>query len=202
VWIATRQDYQESGCNFKLQPFTAEGESYGNNITSVTFGVSKRYTSDPSPVSYNFVNQSSSTTSSPTQSATTSLPPPTGTGTTSPSTTETTSQTSGGLSRASKVGIGLGVPLGVILIGATIGAFILYRRKRRHTGDQDVSVIDQPRDDLDPLPNIGYEGAHHTRMSQTETVTSLSQLSSGHGGSIGTDKRLSELMSTERVEIG
>lgn len=192
----------ESGCNFMLQPFTAEGESYGNNITSVTFGVSKRYTSDPSPVSYNFVEESPSTTATSTKAATTSLPPSTSTETTSPSTTETTSTTSHDLSRAAKVGIGLGVPLGALLIAGIIGALILYKRKRLHKSNQEVSVIDQSRGGIDPLPVIGYQGHHHTRMSQTETVTSLSQLSSDNRRSAGTDKRLSELMSTERVEIG
>lgn len=185
-----------------LQPFTAEGESYGNNITSVTFGVSKRYTSDPSPVSYNFVDESSSTTASPTRAATTSLPQSTRTKTTSASTTETTSKISDVSSLASKVGIGLGVPLGLLLIAATIGAFILYKRKRRHNGNQEMSVTDHPRNELDPLPIDGYQGPRHARMSQTETVTSLSQLSSGNGRLTGTEKRFSELMSTERVELG
>ncbi|OOQ86431.1 hypothetical protein PEBR_21340 [Penicillium brasilianum] len=201
VWIATRQDYKESGCNFKLQPFTAEGESYGDNITGVTFGVAKRYTSDPSPVSYNFINESTSTTASPTKATSTTLLSSTNAESTSPSTTETTSQTSNGLSSTTKVGIGLGVSLGVLLIAATIGAFLLCRRKRRHNAAQEVSVIDQPRDDLAPLPIFGYQEPHHTRMSQTETVTSLSQMSSDNRRSTGTEKRLSELMSTERAEL-
>jgi hypothetical protein len=116
--------------------------------------------------------------------------------------TEMTATTSNALSRTSKVGIGLGAPFGVLLIAATIGAFTLHRRKRRHEGNQEVSVIDQARDDLDPLPTTGYHGHHHTRMSQTETVTSFSQLSSGNRRSAGTEKQLSELMSTERVAIG
>ncbi|KAF3401659.1 hypothetical protein F1880_010068 [Penicillium rolfsii] len=202
VWIATRQDYTESGCKFKLQPYTAEGESYGNDILSVVFGVSKRYTSDAPPVSYNFVQESSSTTASPTIAATTSLSQSTTTETTFPSPTETNSKSSGGLSTASKVGIGLGVPLGLLLIAAIIGAFILSRRKRRHKSSQETSAADHPRDDLDPLPINDYQDPHHARMSQTETVTSLSQFSSGNGNLTGTEKRLSELISTERVEIG
>ncbi|KAL4868871.1 hypothetical protein BDV12DRAFT_196849 [Aspergillus spectabilis] len=93
VWTATRKGYVESGCNFMLQPFTADRESYGNNITSSLFGVSKRYTSDPSPVSYNFVNITSSTTASSTSLATVGTSE-----STQPTTPTSTSEISHGLS--------------------------------------------------------------------------------------------------------
>lgn len=60
----------------------------------------------------------------------------------------------------------------------------------------------QPGDELAPLPIIGYKDPHHTRLSQTETVASFSQLSSDNQRSEGTERRLSEFMSTERVELG
>ncbi|KGO39966.1 hypothetical protein PEX1_026940 [Penicillium expansum] len=203
VWIATRKDYVEAGCIFMLQPFTAQGESYGDNITSVPFGVSKRYTDDPPPVSYNFINASSSTSASPTKAISTSLATSSSAETTSYSAATSTPASSHGLSKASKLGIGLGVPLGVLLVAAALGAFILYRRKSRQKETQAVlPVQNQPNDELAPLPIIGYKEPHNTRLSQAETVaSSVSKLSSDNQISEGKDKRLSELMSSEIVEL-
>ncbi|KAJ5411185.1 uncharacterized protein N7487_005544 [Penicillium crustosum] len=203
VWIATRKSYVESGCRFTLQPFTTEGESYGDNITSIIFGVSKRYTDDPSPVSYNFINASSSTSTSTTKTTSTSFATLASVESTSYSTTTSTPQSSHGLSKTNKIGIGLGVPLGVLLVAVIIGALIFYRRKCRQKETQGIPVTNQPNDELAPLPMISYNEPHHTRLSQTETVvSSLSKLSNDNQISEGTDRRRSELMSTELVEIG
>ncbi|KAJ6137428.1 hypothetical protein N7471_003914 [Penicillium samsonianum] len=203
VWIATRKNYLESGCSFMLQPFTTEGESYGDNITGILFGVSKRYTDDPSPVSYNFINASSSTSTGSTKATSTSLATSASVESISYPTTTSTPKSSHGMSKTSKIGIGLGVPLGVLLVAVSMGALIFYRRKCRQKETQGVSVTNPPNDELAPLPMIWYKEPHHTRLSQTETVaSSLSKLSNDNQRSEGTDRRLSELMSTERVEIG
>ncbi|CAG8111791.1 unnamed protein product, partial [Penicillium nalgiovense] len=131
VWIATRKNYVESGCSFVLQPFTTEGESYGDNITSILFGVSKRYTDDPSPVSYNFINASSSTSTSATKATSTSLSTSASVEPISTPTTTSTPKSSHGMSKTSKIGIGIGVPLGVLLVALAMGALIFYRRKCR-----------------------------------------------------------------------
>ncbi|KAL3474754.1 hypothetical protein BJX99DRAFT_230961 [Aspergillus californicus] len=196
VWVATREDYVEKGCNFKLQPFTAERETYGNNITSILFGVSKRYTSDPSPVSYNFINVSSSTTAISTSSATVATSE-----TAYPTTTTSNPQVNHGLSKTTKIGIGLGVPLGVLLLAVAIGAFILYRRKTRQKEIREVTATNPPRDELTPLPTFEYKD-HHTRLSQAETIGTPSQLSSDNQRTEGAERPLSELMSTERAELG
>jgi DNA-directed RNA polymerase specialized sigma24 family protein len=106
------------------------------------------------------------------------------------------------MSKKSEIGIGLGVALGVLLLFVAMGAFIFYRRKRRQKDAQGVPVTNQPNDELAPLPIICYKEPHTTRLSQTETVaSSFSKLSSDQR-SEGTDRRLSELMSTERAELG
>lgn len=187
-----------------LQPFTAEHEAYGNNITSVLFGVSKRYTDDPAPASYNFVNESSSSptteTETPTSSATT--------GSSQPTTTTPTSQNNQnhGLSKASKIGIGLGVPLGVLLVAAiAVGALIIYRRKSRRKGNvaREITATNpnQPGDGLGALPTFAYKDHHQTRLSQAETIGSSSQFSTDNQRTERTERPLSELMSTERAEL-
>ncbi|CAG7973048.1 unnamed protein product [Penicillium nalgiovense] len=202
VWIATRKNYVESGCSFVLQPFTTEGESYGDNITSILFGVSKRYTDDPSPVSYNFINASSSTSTSATKATSTSLSTSASVEPISTPTTTSTPKSSHGMSKTSKIGIGIGVPLGVLLVALAMGALIFYRRKCRQKETQGVPT-NQQNDELAPLPMIWYKEPHNTRLSQTETVaSSFSNLSNNNQRSEGTGRRLSELMSTERVEIG
>ncbi|KAL4926875.1 uncharacterized protein BDV17DRAFT_268798 [Aspergillus undulatus] len=194
VWTATRKGYVESGCKFTLQPFTAEHESYGNNITSVLFGVAKRYTDDPPPASYNFANVSSS----PTEEISTSSPTA---GSPQPTTTPT-SQSSHGLSKAGKIGTGVGVSLGVLLVAFAVGTFIIYRRKTRQRETQEVTAINQPGDGLAPLPNFVYKDPHQTRLSQAETIGASSHLSGDNQRTERTERPPSELMSTGRAELG
>ncbi|KAJ5522799.1 hypothetical protein N7513_013372 [Penicillium frequentans] len=198
VWIATRKDYVEDGCTFMLQPFTEQGEAYGNNITSVTFGVSERYTDDPLPVSYNFV------TTSPTASATTTTRVSATPLTTSTSATDNTeaSLQSRGLSKASKIGIGLGVTLGILLLA--IGGWLLYkfRMKSRKGRTQAITVMNQTDEGIAPLSGFERKGPLNTRLSQAETVGDISQLSSDNERmAVGNENRLSELMSTTRAEL-
>ncbi|OJJ04864.1 hypothetical protein ASPVEDRAFT_86245 [Aspergillus versicolor CBS 583.65] len=196
VWTATRKGYVESGCKFKLQPFTAELESYGNNITSALFGVSKRYTSDPSPVSYNFANTTETETETETESST-----PSATDLSSEPATTPTSNASHGLSKASKVGIGVGVPLGVLLLSFLIGAFIIYRRRSRRKEIREITATNQPGDAMAPLPTFGLRDPHHTRLSQAETIGTVSQLSSDNQRTQTTERPPSELMATGRAEL-
>ncbi|BCS22622.1 uncharacterized protein APUU_30847S [Aspergillus puulaauensis] len=197
VWTASRKGYVESGCKFKLQPFTAELESYGNNITSALFGVSKRYTDDPSPVSYNFAN----TTETETETSTTEASTPSATDLSSEPTITPTSNASHGLSKASKVGIGVGVPLGVLLLSFLIGAFIIYRRKSRRKEIREITAINQREDGMAPLPTFGLRDPHLTRLSQAETIGTVSQLSSDNQRTETTERPPSELMATGRAEL-
>lgn len=204
MWVATREGYTESGCNFMLQPFTDSGESYGNNITSVVFGVSKRYTDDPPPASYNFVIPSPLSSASVSATTAPSTPAATraGSGSTSSPTSTSMAQASHGLSKARKIGIGLGVPLGVLLIAVFIGGFYLHRRKRRRGETGEVPAAIQPSDKLSPLPDFMYKDPPSMRQSRTETMSPLSQLSRDDPMSEGTERRRSELMSDERAELG
>lgn len=198
MWTATRKGYVESGCKFKLQPFTAELESYGNNITSALFGVSKRYTSDPSPVSYNFANttETEAETEAETERST-----PSATDLSSEPATTPTSNASHGLSKASKVGIGVGVPFGVLLLSFLIGAFIIYRRRSRRKEIREITATNQPGDAMAPLPTFGLRDPHHTRLSQAETIGTISQLSSDNQRTQTTERPPSELMATGRAEL-
>ncbi|KAL4901758.1 hypothetical protein BDW74DRAFT_69695 [Aspergillus multicolor] len=223
VWTATRDNYVESGCKFSLQPFTAEGESYGNNVTSVTFGVSKRYTDDPDPVEYNFAivtetETETSSTSTPTATATTTTSATTET--TSPSETDTEDKKSSGLSTSAKIGIGLGVPLGVLLLVAIgLGIFFCRRRRQRRRARQSEIREIRQSDGLAPLPpfegvNVnGYKNP--ARLSQAETLaTQVSgdhrhhnrnyshELRSEYSATGVTERPTSELMSSERAELG
>jgi hypothetical protein len=199
VWTATRNIYRESGCNFVLQPFTERGEAYGDNITSVAFGVSKRYTGDPAPKDYNFANTSSTDSNSTTTSTSATGTSPR-TASPSSSTSIPNTKSSHGLSESSKIGIGLGVPLGVLLVATAIVIFIIYRRKA-HRNAEKVSVANMDRDGLAALPVVGKKDSRHGRLSQTETLTSFSQMSNDNRRSDERDRPLSELMSTERVEM-
>ncbi|KAL2824718.1 hypothetical protein BJY01DRAFT_164076 [Aspergillus pseudoustus] len=209
VWTATRTGYVESGCNFMLKPFTTGHEAYGNNVNSVTFGVSKRYTDDPAPVSYNFVNEtSSSTLPSTTTSATSTLATVASPETPAPTTTETSqSGSSHGLSKADRIGIGLGVPLGVILIAVAVGGFFIYRRRKfRQRDERKAEAIPavQADDGLAPLPTFRYKDPNHARLSMADSIaTTPSELSSDHHyqRAEGMDRPPSELMSIERVEL-
>ncbi|KAL4800856.1 hypothetical protein BDV19DRAFT_352246 [Aspergillus venezuelensis] len=222
VWTATREGYVESGCEFMLQPFTAEHEPYGNNITSVTIGVAKRYTDDPPPAEYNFVNNGSS--SSTATITTTTSPQATplataGTGTSelteptnSQSTPESQKSSDTGLSATGKLGIGLGVPLGILLVAAIVGAVIFYRRRtrRRTTGGREISATSQlewggngGRGAMSPTPGYKPEDLQQMRLSQAETAARFSQLSSDQRTwTQGAERPRSELMSMERAELG
>ncbi|KAL4966165.1 uncharacterized protein BDV14DRAFT_171692 [Aspergillus stella-maris] len=213
VWTATREGYIESGCEFMLQPFTTELESYGNNITSVTIGVSKRYTDDPPPVEYNFVNGSSSSTTATASTSPTPLATA-GTGTESQSTQATDSQSTpesqkssgSGLSTTAKLGVGLGVPLGVLLVAAIVGAIIFYRRRK----SREVRATSQLEWGGDGgggamSPTSGYkpEDLQQMRLSQAETAARFSLLSSDQPERTqGGERPRSELMSMERAELG
>ncbi|KAL3440145.1 hypothetical protein BJX65DRAFT_300699 [Aspergillus insuetus] len=208
VWTATRKGYVEKGCNFKLQPFTAGHEAYGNSINGVTFGVSKRYTDDPAPVSYNFGNETSSSTISSTTPSTTStlatVPSPESP---APTATETSPSASSHLLKADKIGIGSGVPLGVILIAVVVELFFMYRRRKfrqRGTGTVEAISTVQADDGLAPLPSFAYKDPSHVRLSVADTIaTTPSQLSSdgSYQGLEGMDRPRSELMSIERAEL-
>lgn len=195
-----------------IQPFTADGEAYGNNISSTDFGVSKRYTDDPSPTSYNFQAGSSFTTASggatTSTSTSMSLTSTSLTSTTSSETTSTPSPTttstpqhSKGLSTPAKIGIGLGVPLGVLILAVAIGMFFWFRRKSRQREPKVTPASNHHRDELSPLPTIEPKLNQYQRVSKTETVDSHSQCSREYPGSTGTGRPLSELMSTERAEM-
>lgn len=181
-----------------LEPFTDQGEAYGNNITSVTFGVSERYTNDPSPVSYNFVN------TSPTASATTTTQisaTPFNTNSSTVDNTET-SPHSHGLAKAGKIGIDLGVTLGILLLAMCGWSLYIFRRKGREGRTQAVSVMNPPDDGVPPLPNLERKNQQNTRLSQAETVRGISQLSSDNERmALRGENRLSELMSTARAEL-
>ncbi|KAL5045079.1 hypothetical protein BDW71DRAFT_90749 [Aspergillus fruticulosus] len=187
IWTATRKNYVESGCSFTLQPFTAERESYGDIITSVTFGVAKRYTSDPAPAVYNFVNGTDSGTETNIPSPTTIATPETA----SPADTNTGANNSHGLSSSAKIGIGVGVALGTLLLLAIGVGIFLYRRRRRRSRQTEIrEVTASPgeawqRDGLPPLPVLGSTYSYknpHTRLSQVETIATStpSQFSSDH----------------------
>ena len=201
-----------------LQPFTAQGESYGDNVTSVLIGVSERYTDDSAPKDYNFAPTPSAKTvfltstlaqATSTGSLTASLTDTSATTTSTSTSNSSAATSSGGLSTSSKIGIGLGVPLGVLLLVGAIGAFFFLRRRARRNTAQDP-VINSDSDGLAALP-FSEKNSHLRHLSQTETLTS-SQPSSDHWRSTvrdsqmsemhGRDSQISELMSTERVEIG
>ncbi|KAL4993184.1 hypothetical protein BDV10DRAFT_30344 [Aspergillus recurvatus] len=220
IWTATRRNYVESGCSFTLQPFTAERESYGNNITSVTFGVSKRYTSDPAPAAYNFVNVTESETDTAIPSPTTSATPETA----SPADTNKSASNSHGLSAAARIGVGVGVSLGTLLLLAIGLGIFLYRRRRQRSRQKEIREVTigsggtWQGDGCPPLPALGSTHVYkdpHTRLSQAETIatTAPSQFSSDHHShgraqgvegpaTGGTGRPLSELMSAERAELG
>lgn len=181
-----------------LQPFTEQGEAYGNNITSVTFGVSERYTDDPSPVSYNFV------TTSPTASATTTtrISATSLNASTSATDNNEASPQSHGLPKASKIGIGLGVTLGTLLLAICGWSLYIYQRKSRKRRTQAGSITNPPSDGITPLPNFERKDPQNTRLSQAETVGGISQLSSDNERlAVDRENRLSELMSTTRAEL-
>lgn len=199
--MATRSHYAENGCHFVLQPFTAQGESYGDNITSIQFGISKRYTEDPPPVSYNFVKGSSSMSASATTALQSSLSTQVISKATSSLTDTPASKDKHGLSSTNKLEIGLGVSLSFLLIAVTLGAIILTRRKIRQK--EHGKTLARPQISNGLATNSVYEvrDPHNMARSRMETMASLCQLPSHETRSTGTERPLSELMSIERVEL-
>ena len=106
-----------------------------------------------------------------------------------------------GLSSTSKLGIGLGVSLGFLLIAVTLGAFILtWRRTRqKESGKAPASIHISNGLATDSIYEDG--NPHHVALSQMETMASLCQLPSDDQRPTRTERRLSELMSIERVEL-
>ncbi|KAF7590013.1 hypothetical protein BBP40_003401 [Aspergillus hancockii] len=204
VWTATRDIYRESGCTFELEPLSSLGEPNGqDNVTSVTFGVAKRYHDDPSPTSYNFASSpSASSTGTPT--AITSSSTTIATATTSSTVSAPASPGSHGLSSAAKIGIGLGVPLGVLLVAAIVGLVFFCRRRRRARKEiLEVSVPSWQADEIAPLPTIigygdGNNASKNTRVSQADTL--VSELSSENYRTRD-ESQVSELMGVERSEL-
>lgn len=182
------------------------------------FGVSKRYSDDPAPVSYNFYGTATTSTTTAT-SSTASLTVITGTHTyTSTSTTGTIStevaETSAassiqtaiarksGLTVAQKVGIGLGVPLGVLAIAAIVGALaFLYRhRLRKERSSEHFLATDQA---ASPMMVEAAKVPSDPRMSRAETLIAELPSHSDLGGidEMDDNRPISELMGTPRNEL-
>ncbi|PYH40876.1 uncharacterized protein BP01DRAFT_408840 [Aspergillus saccharolyticus JOP 1030-1] len=227
VWNATRDHYTESGCVFQLVPLTADGSLNPPNLTSVYFGVNKRYSNDPAPTSYNFGGSTSSTaTSSATTSSTistvTASSASTSTSAAAAATTTATHPTTAattGITTAQKVGLGLGVPLGVLALSLA-GAFLCMSRRRREgrgaiepdqtpvspsAQQQQSYTIPQVVEQVAP-PKSPFEGSWMSRVSGAET--SLAELPAGDVEVAGqsemraSDRPVSELLGTPRIEVG
>ncbi|RAL04510.1 uncharacterized protein BO80DRAFT_398788 [Aspergillus ibericus CBS 121593] len=203
VWNATRDNYRESGCAFELEPLDYNGDPNPPNLTSVLFGVSKRYSGDPAPVSYNFYGTTSTTTSTATATSSTSS-------TTSTAVAETSAASSidpavarkSGLTVAQKVGIGLGVPLGVLAIAVLGGALaLLYRRRSRKQRNSEH----YPNTDQAASPMMVEEAKvpSDPRMSRAETLIAELPSHSDLGGidEMEDNRPISELMGTPRNEL-
>ena len=167
----------------------------------------KRYTSDPSPISYNFANYLSSL---PLSFKTTASTPTLATIATLEILTSTTtgllrSGANHGLSPTSKISIGLGIPLEALSLAIAIESFILYRRRKQQEktlGANSATV--QSGDGLALLPAFNYRDKNRIRLSQTESIETMpSQLLSDCYYQRGnkTDRPLSKLMSVEQVEL-
>ncbi|OKL61990.1 hypothetical protein UA08_02548 [Talaromyces atroroseus] len=208
IWNATRANYRESGCVFKLEPLDADGVANPPNLTSVYFGVNKRYSTDPAPTYYNFggsltnssstSSASSSSTSSPTSvSISTSIPvATTATGTSTPTPSSSSTHTSA-LTTAQKVGLGVGIPLGILTLCSVGILFMWYRRRIQYQRTCQVQndAMEEGKASFKPA---SY--SHNRVASGTETL--VSELSAqnydvGSGGS----RPISELMGTPRAEM-
>lgn len=149
IWNATLANYRESGCDFELEPLDADGTPNPPNLTSVLFGVSKRYSDDPAPTDYNFGGSAEQTSSSSSSSAPSSTSTSTSTSSTTTSLLDTSTTTaassiqpthsSEGLSAAQKVGIGVGVPLGVLSLCSILVLGMWYRRRRGRARHSDTT---------------------------------------------------------------
>ncbi|PYI00454.1 hypothetical protein BO78DRAFT_330011 [Aspergillus sclerotiicarbonarius CBS 121057] len=213
IWNATRDNYRESGCAFELEPLDYNGDPNPPNLTSLMFGVSKRYSDDPAPVSYNFYGTSSTAATSSTSSLTVITGTHTFASTTSTVSTavaETSAASSiqtaivqkSGLTVAQKVGIGLGVPLGVLAIAAVVGvlAFLYRYRLRKQRDSHHFPNTDQA---ASPMMVEEAKVPSDPRMSRAETL--IAELPSHHelGGidEMDDNRPISELMGTPRNEL-
>ncbi|KAE8151680.1 hypothetical protein BDV25DRAFT_138603 [Aspergillus avenaceus] len=204
VWTATRNMYREAGCHFLLQPLNSQGKPDGPNVTSLDFGVPKRYHDDPPPVSHNFASTSShvSTVVVTASNPATSTP----SATTTSSTTSSAESSSGGMPTATKIGIGLGVPLGAIVLGAGLGTLFLFRRgKKAKLNSPEVSPI-LPFDSSTPLPG-GFVENNNTKDIRSSHTRTISELSSENYGTQDTGRadeprEVNELMGVPRSELG
>ncbi|KAE8359136.1 hypothetical protein BDV27DRAFT_149832 [Aspergillus caelatus] len=183
VLIANRDIYKESGCYFVLESLNSLGKPDGqDNVTSVVFGVAKRYHDDPSPTSYHFASTSASSLTGTSTPTTTSSTESAGavTATDVSAATPSAEHSSGGLSSAAKIGIGLGIPLGFLLVALGVGLFHFIRRRKRLRGNSpEASEPVWHPDGTTPLPGGFIDGGNTTknvRGSHTDTI--ISELSS------------------------
>ncbi|PYH86735.1 hypothetical protein BO82DRAFT_428120 [Aspergillus uvarum CBS 121591] len=227
VWNATRDNYKESGCVFELVPLTDDGTPNPPNLTSVIIGVSKRYTNDPAPTSYNFGGTSSSTaTSSATAfltttkassfTTTTTAEPASATISSSTANETPTAIAKTGLTTAQKVGLGLGVPLGVLALSLAGALIFMYRRRqrRRREGGSSAQLPLPPSQQqssehlyyaVPPMaeqPKSPFDGSRMSRVSGAETLIAelpaAVEAQSERGDSL---RPVSELMGTPRNEL-
>ncbi|RAL08480.1 uncharacterized protein BO97DRAFT_446121 [Aspergillus homomorphus CBS 101889] len=227
IWNATRANYRESGCAFELVPLTADGSPNPPNLTSVLFGVNKRYSNDPSPTSYNFGGTTFPTTTlSPPATSTsastlaTTANPYTGTAEPASATATSTSSTAneptalakGGLTVAQKVGIGLGVPLGVLALSLVGALVFMYRRRRLRQGrvvEQEQPPPPPPQDYYAAVPSMApmaeppKDPFNAARMSRAETL--IAELPAAdmevESETRSGQRPVSELMGTPRNEL-
>ncbi|KAE8136637.1 hypothetical protein BDV38DRAFT_271976 [Aspergillus pseudotamarii] len=183
VWIANRDVYKESGCCFVLESLNSQGKPAGqDNVTSVVFGVAKRYHDDPSPTSYHFASTSATSLTGTLTPTTTSSTESAGvvTATDVSAASPSTEHSRGGLSSAAKIGIGLGIPLGFLLVALSVGLFhFIRRRKRLQDNSPEASEPVWHPDGTTPLPGGFVDGSNTTknvRGSHTDTI--ISELSS------------------------
>ncbi|KAE8383311.1 hypothetical protein BDV26DRAFT_303567 [Aspergillus bertholletiae] len=203
VWTANRDIYRESGCYFELASLDSEGEPDGqDNVTSIVFGVAKRYHDDPSPTSYHFAS-----TLATSLTATSTLTTTTTTSTESAATGASVAipsaePSSGGLSSAAKIGIGLGVPLGLLLLAVAVGLFRFLRRRKksREKSPDDPSLVCHS-DSITPLPGGFVDGSNASKaMRASHTDTIISELSSENYETrdVRRTREINELMGVER----
>ncbi|OGM42552.1 hypothetical protein ABOM_007923 [Aspergillus bombycis] len=207
VWTANRDVYKESGCYFELESLGSQGDHDGrDNMTSVVFGVAKRYHDDPSPTSYHFASTSSTSSTGTSAPATTSSTEATGVATATDVSAETPSPdpSNGGLSPAAKIGVGLGIPLGFLLLALAVGSFRYLRRRKRLRGNSPEVSESVWNSDGATLPGGFVDGSNASKnMRGSHTDTIISELSSENYRT--RDERqtneINELMGVERSEL-
>jgi hypothetical protein len=94
-----------------------------------------------------------------------------------------------------KIVIGLSVPLGFLLIFLTIWSFVCYKRNPRQKGTKGAPSSKDSSGDV--LPSPDSELTHQIPASQRDTMISPVSI----GPPTAQERRLSELMSSERVEL-